>query len=333
MLKQGTIVAQKYRIEHLIAEGGMAELYLASMVNSSSNYVALKRLLPKFRNKNNYEEYFIRESQYIININCSYIVKGQELLRENSEIYLVMEFILGSELGHINYIIKKENSDTKTKIALAVALSVGRALKYIKQEFLDLVHGDISPQNILITGEGEIKLVDFGIAVKARSPMQESDLLRGTMRYMSPEQRQGQSLTQASDIYSLGLVLEEILGQQNCDSLLYPVIKKAKAQLDKRYQEADDFLIDIEKICLAMDFFEPQNFMRQVLREQPRGQSGCKILVYIAEFLSFGGALAIIVALVVTGGTRFFYPRIPDVGIDDQHCEDYSQVLENSADY
>ena len=110
------------------------------------------------------------------------------------------------------------------------------------------------------------------------------------------------------------------------------MLKKAKAQLNKRYQNADEFLEDIEKICLSEGILEPEAFLARVLKEQPKISPKLRFSMLVAELLSFGGALAIIIALVVTSGTRYFYPRIPDVSIDDHHCEDYPETISSAVD-
>ena len=336
MLKPGLVIAQKYQIEHLIAEGGMAELYLARCLSEVSphEFVAIKRLIPALRNIDSHVESFYREARYIITLRSHHIVKGLELVDEASELLLIMEYILGPQISHVGLILKKQSLNLRIKVALGVALGIAKALKVIRDwpledgHKLDLVHGDISGQNIILSIDGQIKLVDFGVAITASKQQgSENDLLRGTMRYMSPEQRQGKPLTQASDIYSLALVLEEVIQEEFNMHELSAIIKRAKAcDLKIRYASADELLADLEKFSLNFGAWDPQAFLCKVLENQPQSIRR-RPSIFMTRLVSLTTALVLIGALVVATGTRYFYPRIPDLGLDDHHCENYSEDL------
>lgn len=329
MLKPGLVIAGKYEIEHLIAEGGMAELYLAKCLGDDivHEFVAIKRLNPDLRSLESYVELFRKEALYIITLDSPYIVKGLELVSDGQEMLIVMEYILGLQIGQICYALKKHDLNLRIRIAIAVGIAIAKALKCIQT--LDLVHGDITSQNIIISMGGNIKLIDFGVAQTASlRPAHESELLRGTMRFMSPEQRQGKPLTQASDIYSLALVLEEIIQEESYAHELKYLIKRAKAfELTKRYHCAEELLIDLQKLSLSFGAWEPQEFFAKILEKQPETQQYSGPSVLMARLVSVGTALVLITALVIATGTKYFYPRIPDLGLDDHHCENYSEDL------
>jgi serine/threonine protein kinase len=339
LLKAGSLIAHKYEIAHLIAEGGMAELYLAKCLTKDDvhEFVAIKRLKPVFRNIKSHVELFQREAYYIITLNSPLVVKGLELISEGSELFLVMEYILGSHISHVSYLLKKQRLNLRVKLAVLVGMAIARALKVIRDwpdkdgQTLDLVHGDISGQNIILSIDGTIKLVDFGVATTAsKQQVSENQILGGTRRYMSPEQRQGKFLTQASDIYSLALVLEEIIQEKLGSHGLSHIISKAKAcDLRLRYSDADELLDDLEALWLKWSGEDPQFFLCHIFENHIQTQ-GRKLLL-MARLVSLTGALALIGALVVATGTHYFYPQIPERGLQDHHCENYGEDLVMSA--
>jgi len=330
------MIADKYQIEHLVAEGGMAELYLAKNLSEHADYeyVAIKRLIPDHRSFESHVELFNREAQYIITLDSPYIVKGLELISDKGELLLVMEYILGLQIGQVGLNLKKQDLNLRIKVAIAVGIAIAKALKCIRGwplkngQALDLVHGDISSQNILVSMDGLVKLIDFGVAQAASMRAHENQILRGTMRFMSPEQRQGRPLTQASDIYSLALVLEEIIQEKSYDHGLNYVIKKAKAcDLEKRYHHAEELLVDLQRLSLSFGSWDQQEFLAQVLEKPPETQGYSVSSVVMARFFSLGSALVLVASLVIALGTKYFYPRIPDLGLKDHHCENYSEDL------
>lgn len=219
MLKAGTVVGGKYRLRHLIAEGGMAEVYLAEPVvlDKTSRLCALKRLLPALAVNPVFVEMFFKEALLSQTMSHKNIVRCHESFRDGKESYLVMEFVLGKEIGAWLSPVKDLALKERTKFAVAIGLSVCEALMYIhhvtnEHGLSGIVHGDISPQNIMIAADGCVKLYDFGAATTIASALVvEDDLVRGNLRYMSPEQLLGKPVDAQSDVFSLGLVLLEIL--------------------------------------------------------------------------------------------------------------------------
>jgi serine/threonine protein kinase len=220
MLKSGAIVGKKYRLCHLVAEGGMAEVYLGehSLPETKPSQVAIKRLLPTLSADPMFAQMFTHEAKLAMSFHHKNIVACYELVLDDPELFLVMEFISGKEVGSFLPLIKNLSLLKRTQIAVAVGLGVCQALSYLHSQIDDLgrnrgiVHGDISPQNIMITHDGLIKIYDFGAAKTSNSSaIFDDEILQGNIRYMSPEQMRGEKITQESDIFSLSLVLLEIV--------------------------------------------------------------------------------------------------------------------------
>jgi serine/threonine protein kinase len=219
MLKPGTIVSGKYRLRHLVAEGGMAEVYLAeSLIPKTMNdeLFALKRLLPRLSQNPLIVEMFTYEAVLTSSLHHRNIISCREFIKENGNFYIVMEYVLGKDLFALCSVYKKFSFMERLKFAVAIGIGICEALAYIHSkddhEHIGIVHGDISPHNIMVTANGEIKLFDFGAAKTGVSGLVfEEELVRGNLRYMSPEQFVSSNIDARSDLFSLSLVLWEII--------------------------------------------------------------------------------------------------------------------------
>ncbi len=269
MLKIGTIVSNRYVIRHLLAEGGMAEVYLASAINGQS--VVLKRLKPDLPHRKRDYKLFVDEANLIIKLKHPNIVQGFELIEEGRNDFLVMEHIVGKPVEQL--ISSHFSPNFRVQLAVAVGIQVCEALNYAfnaldeKGQPLKLVHKDISPQNLLVSSKRQLKIIDFGVAETAENINDDQETLRGNIHYMSPEQIEGLKLSQASDVYSLSLVMLEIIrGEkwrpQQCDedpfaSLENSVVKKDLWELlekslmenpRERIQNCEEMLILLKDI-------------------------------------------------------------------------------------
>lgn len=208
-----------YELLERTAIGGMAEVYKARRGGPGgfSKIFAVKRILPHLATNPAFVDLFVNEAKTVSRLDHPNIVGIQELGRAEGSYYIVMEFVHGRDLRAI----RDRLSERGRKIPLDLAVFVGRrvcaALDYAHRArdesgaALQIVHSDISPQNILISFDGEVKLLDFGIARAARrAGAMDETLLRGKLFYMSPEQATGQEVGHRSDIFSLGVVLYEL---------------------------------------------------------------------------------------------------------------------------
>ena len=214
-----------YYLLEKIAVGGMAELFKARQrgVHNFVKIVAIKRILPHLSDNDEFVRMFIDEAKLAAQLTHPNIVQIFDLGKAGGFYYIAMEFVDGRDLRSLLRKVREYKLPLPEPVAAAVTMKVANALDYAHRERgindreLKLVHRDISPQNILISYDGAVKLVDFGIAKAAtKSTQTMAGALKGKLLYMSPEQALGQSLDGRSDIYSLGLVLFELLTGERC---------------------------------------------------------------------------------------------------------------------
>jgi len=214
-----------YFLLEKIAVGGMAELFKAQQrgVQGFQKIVAIKRILPHFSDNEDFVTMFIDEAKLAAQLTHPNIVQIFDLGKASSSYYIAMEYVNGRDLRTLLRKAREYGTPFPEQVAAFVVMKVAAALDYAhrKRGFddreLKLVHRDISPQNVILSTEGAVKLVDFGIA-KAASKASHTiaGALKGKLLYMSPEQATGQPLDNRSDLYSLGLVLFELLTGERC---------------------------------------------------------------------------------------------------------------------
>ena len=241
-----------YKIEMLLHKGGMSFLYLGKHPKKAIS-IAIKVLSPKFMTHPEMVHHFLKEAEIIALTDHPNIIKLYGQGKWENGLYIAMEFIQGISLKQ--FIIQQNLS---IKSALDIILHIAYALLHLHTH--GVIHRDLKPENILITENGQIKVIDFGIAQLTQetqnfSPNSEGQFL-GTPSYMSPEQRKNPlKVTFATDIYALGVIaFELIVGKLSFGSIqlsllpqkLKPIIEKALSPLvDKRYQDIVDFITDI----------------------------------------------------------------------------------------
>ncbi len=198
----GRIFNNRYQITERIGIGGMAEVYRAQD-NVLGRMVAVKIMLPQYAADSNFTQRFKQEAAASANLQSPYIVNVYDWGQDEGTYYIVMEFVRGSDLKTaIN-----ERGAINQRKAAEIGSQVCQALSVAHN--LDIVHRDIKPQNIMVQPDGNVKVMDFGIARAKNSVMTQTSSVLGTAHYISPEQAQGKELTATSDIYSLGIVLYE----------------------------------------------------------------------------------------------------------------------------
>lgn len=211
----------KYLLLERLASGGMAEVYLSKSTGAVgvNKFVAIKRILPQYNTQQEFIEMFKEEAKIAVNLNHSNVVSIYDFGVEKSQFYLVMEFVDGRNLRQVlNELKKKGTQFTVDQIVfLMKEVSAGldhahRCIDGTTGKPLNIVHRDMSPQNIMVSFEGEVKIIDFGIA-KAETQLEvtKAGTLKGKYGYMSPEQADGQNIDPRTDIFSIGIVLWELL--------------------------------------------------------------------------------------------------------------------------
>ena len=200
------LLAGRYELIEKIGEGGMAVVYKAKC-RLLNRYVAIKILRPEYTKDEQFVENFKRESQSAAGLSHPNIVSVYDVGKEGNIHFIVMELVEGKTLSELI----KEKGKLDYKEAIAITKQVASALSLAHKN--QIVHRDIKPHNILITSSGVAKLADFGIAkaVSASTIIGGDDKVMGSVHYFSPEQARGAYVDERSDIYSLGIVLYEML--------------------------------------------------------------------------------------------------------------------------
>ncbi len=223
--KEKGIEYGNYLLLEKVATGGMAELFKAKRrgVQGFQKIVAIKRILPHLVENEDFVTMFIDEAKLAAQLNHPNIAQIYDLGKIEDTFYIAMEYVEGHDLRKILKKCKEKGCQIPEPIVLFVASKVLSALDYahrkkgLDNKDLHIVHRDISPQNIILSLEGDVKLVDFGIAKAATKASQtQAGALKGKLLYMSPEQAWGEAVDKRSDLFSLGSVMYEALTGKKC---------------------------------------------------------------------------------------------------------------------
>ena len=245
MLKTGTIIAERYEILGKIGTGGMADVYKAKD-HKLNRFVAVKVLKPEFREDTTFIRKFKSEAQAAAVLTHPNIVNVFDVGDDNGVYYIVMELIEGITLKE--YISKKGKLSVKEATSIAIQVSMGLEAAHSH----GIVHRDVKPQNIIISTEGKVKVTDFGIARAATSNTINSDVM-GSVHYSSPEQARNGFVDGRSDIYSLGIVMFEMVTGRvpfDGDTTVAVALQHLQEEIAKPSIYAPDLPISFEKIIL-----------------------------------------------------------------------------------
>src|SRR5271166_4339284 len=210
-----------YELLRRIATGGMAEVYVARRAgpHGFQKTMAVKRILPQYARDADFVAMFVDEARVCARLTHPNIVQVFDFGEQDGELYMAMEFVDGTTGARvIRAAASLDQGEVPLDVCLHVALSILRALDYAHSarddagKPLALVHRDVSPGNVLIDRSGAVKLTDFGIARAAEIERRtDAGQLKGKLGYMSPEQVLGRELDARSDIFTMGIVLGEML--------------------------------------------------------------------------------------------------------------------------
>ncbi len=300
----------KYTLLERIAVGGMAEVFLAvqSGLQGFEKYLAIKRIRPHLCGEESFLRMFLDEAKLAAQLQHPNVVQIFDLGRIGDAYFIAMEYISGRDMSRVVPRAEKLGILFPIEYALSVAASVLDGLSYAHGKTdamgdpLNIVHRDVTPENIMVGWNGNVKILDFGIAKAAnQSDQTRAGEIKGKLSYMSPEQAMGKTLDARSDVFSLGVVLYEWItgyrmftGENEMailksiiDGKIYPpsyfreevpeeleeILMKALAKdRDERFQSARDMQYDILQF-LARQEFTPSNahtanFMQQMFAEE-----------------------------------------------------------------
>ena len=280
----------KYQLLDKIATGGMAELYRAKLTRAEGfeKLIAIKKILPHLSCEGELVKAFVDEAKLAALLQHENIVQIYDFGNLEGEYFIAMEYLFGKDLRSI--IRKAEERDISIGLEntlylasqICAGLDYSHNLKDLQGKPLSIIHRDVNPQNIFITYEGQVKLIDYGIAKAAsHNTTTHEGLIKGKLAYMSPEQANGEIIDHRSDIFSTGIILYELLANKRMfegEALqVYPKVRDAQyeppenvisdvptkfydllnralaKEREDRYQSAGDMLADIEECMYLID--------------------------------------------------------------------------------
>jgi len=210
----------KYYLLDRINVGGMAEVFRAKAfgVEGFERLVAVKRILPSIAEDTDFITMFIDEAKIAVQLNHANIAQIFDLGKVGDAYFIALEYVHGKDVRTVFDLARKENETLPLGMACYVMMKVLEGLDYAHNKRdanardLELVHRDISPQNLLISYDGDVKLIDFGIAKAAgKAGKTQAGILKGKFGYLSPEQVAGAEIDRRSDVFGAGIVLYELL--------------------------------------------------------------------------------------------------------------------------
>ena len=290
----GQILDNRYEILEVIGSGGMAIVYKA-LCHRLNRYVAVKVLKDEFAGDEDFREHFRAESQAVAMLSHPNIVSVYDFSKDSHCQYIVMELLEGITLKQ--YMQKKGTLSWKE--SLHFATQIAKALSHAHSK--GIIHRDIKPQNIMVVKDGSIKVADFGIAHLQNESGTEASETMGSIHYISPEQAHGDPVDARADIYSLGVVMYEMLtgrlpfdgdsveaiAIQHISQMLTPpgdinpdippvlaeiTLKSMSADINTRYQSADELLFDLEAFRKSQAFVS-SDYISAEENESAQGES------------------------------------------------------------
>jgi serine/threonine-protein kinase len=211
----------RYRITERVAAGGMAEVFrgVAESMQGFKKNIAIKRILPALTKNKKFVAMFLDEARLSLVLQHANIVQVFDIAHTDDTYFIVMEYVDGVDLKALMEWRRKINRRIPIAHSLYMIMEICKGLSYAHELLnpdtskpLGIVHRDISPPNVLISKQGEVKVVDFGLA-KATSQIETTDpgVVKGKMSYLSPEAARGEEVDPASDIFAVGILLYEML--------------------------------------------------------------------------------------------------------------------------
>ncbi len=295
----------EYQLLTKIATGGMAEIFLAKHSNSPANSmpIAIKKVLKQYNSNPHFVSMFLTEARIICNITHENIVRIYDFGKEEGQYFIAMEYVFGQNLGVLLNKLAQNDEKLPTDIILEISMAVLNGLDHAhntkdkKGHFLNVVHLDMNPNNILISYSGKVKIVDFGIAHATYSGKNKNlNSIQGTYGYLSPEQCREEPTDRRSDIFSFGIILYEMLtnkplfkhlpsdvailnqilnepippisevNPEISEDLAKIVMKALEKDKNKRYLTAKEMIEDLRKVHASLEFNVSSKTLPKILK-------------------------------------------------------------------
>ncbi|MBI2892633.1 MAG: protein kinase [Deltaproteobacteria bacterium] len=275
----------RYQFLRKLGSGGMAEVFLAKRAGAQGidKLLVVKRVLPAFARNDRFIAMFVDEAKVAMRLNHPNIVQVYAFEEAGDDRLLAMEFVDGTDLAKLSSALGKARRRIAFPLAAYIAQESAKGLDYAhsrkdeRGEAMEIVHRDVSPQNLLISYDGGVKVTDFGIA-KARLVTDEEGVIKGKFAYMSPEQASGFAVDRRSDVWSLGVVLYEMLVGKS--------LFGAKAGMEALELIRNTDITHIEKAAPDVPEALAEIVMRALVRDREgRYQSAREMANALARFL------------------------------------------------
>src|SRR5918995_456975 len=338
-----TMIDGRYRVLNRLGSGGMADVYCAEDTQLGRQ-VALKLLYRRFAEDAEFVERFRREASAAAGLQHPNVVQVFDRGEWDGTYYIAMEFIAGRTLKQV----VRDHGALEPTLAAALTIQILKAARFAHRR--GVVHRDLKPQNVLVDEEGRAKVADFGIARAGASDMTQTGSVMGTAQYLSPEQAQGLPVDLRSDLYSIGVILYELLtgdvpfdaespvtvALKQVSEAPVPAIQRNPAippSLDAvamhalrkdpnaRFQDADEFIAALEH---ALDgvYVETTTVVEEPLVEEDRGWGRVVTVALVVLALA---AVAIGAYLLLQTETK------PVPNVVDKRAENATQILQREG--
>jgi serine/threonine protein kinase len=295
----------KYYLLGLIARGGMAEVYRSRPRDEATRLLAIKVMRPQLAREARFVDMFNREGQLAMLLSNRCIVETTEIGRIDGRHYIAMEYVAGRDLTQVLRRCQETNQRIPVPHAVFIAARIAEGLAFAhalvdnEGRPLNIVNRDVSPSNVRLSYDGDVKLLDFGIAQALMKFTSEIGVLKGKFSYMSPEQIRGMPLDARTDVFSTGIILHEMLTTEklfrgdtefalmekvrkadvpvpsNFNRRVTPeldaiVLKALARDVQDRYQSAAELQRDLDGLIEGYRFDpkELRQFMRQMFRKE-----------------------------------------------------------------
>ncbi len=256
MITKGDKINERYQIIKTIGEGGMANVYLANDI-ILNRHVAVKILRGDLADDEKFVRRFQREALSASKLNHPNIVEVYDVGEDNGQYYIVMEYVNGKTLKSL---VKKRGALTLPEV-IDIMTQLLSAIMCAHDSYI--IHRDIKPQNVMILEDGKVKIMDFGIAMALNSnELTQTNSVMGSVHYLPPEQANGSGSTIKSDIYSLGILMYELLIGKvpfKGDNAVEIAIKQMKEPIPSVCKQNPDIPQSIENIILKACAKNPKN--------------------------------------------------------------------------